>query len=165
MAITRRWRSLFMLVSAGTVTLSLVFTVQLLNARPAYMDYKDDLAQAVSMPLKPSAIPASWIASGSPKFSSNRFTESIDGSSHSGLWECTGPGEFTWHYTEDEAIYVLEGGAEVEYLGRKFTIKPGDATRFAAGTTAKWVVPDHIKKTWILYEPGTLVRMMRRIFS
>ncbi len=165
MALTRKWRSLLLLFSAATVTLGMVLTMQLLNARPAYLDYKDALAQAVSMPLKPSMVPASWVTSGSPKFRSNLFGEAHDGSSHSGLWECTGPAEFTWHYQEDEAIYVLEGAAEIEYLGRKFTIRPGESTRFAAGTTAKWVVREHIQKTWVLYEPGFLVRVMRSILQ
>lgn len=143
----------------------MILSVQLLNARPAYLQYKDALAQAISSPMKPSVIPVSWITSGSPKFRSTLFGESHDGSSQSGLWECTGPGEFTWHYQEDEAIYVIEGGADIEYLGRKFTIHPGESTHFAAGTTANWTVHDHIKKTWTLYEPGSLVRVMRRIFS
>jgi uncharacterized cupin superfamily protein len=165
MAITRKWRSFALLLSASTVTIGMVLTVQLLSARPAYLQYKTTLAQAVSLPMKPSRIPASWVTSGSPQFRSTLFGAAHDGSSHSGLWECVGPGEFTWHYDEDEAIYIIEGGAEIEYLGHKFTVHPGDSTRFAAGTTAKWTVHDHIKKTWTLYEPGSLVRIMRRLFS
>ena len=101
--------------------------------------------------------------SGTPTFRSNTFGTSQDHSSSSGIWECVGPTQFVWHYGTDETIYILEGSAEIEYLGKKFTLAAGDSTHFAAGTSANWVVRERIKKTWVLYDPGRLVRFMRRL--
>jgi uncharacterized cupin superfamily protein len=85
--------------------------------------------------------------------------------SRSGIWECTGPGQFRWEYSVDEAIYILEGSADIEYLGNRFTLSAGDSTKFIAGTSANWTVPNRIKKTFRIYDPGRLTtRLMRRLF-
>ena len=83
----------------------------------------------------------------------------------SGLWECIGPAKFVWHYSVDEDIHVLEGSAEIEYLGNKFTLHAGDSTRFVSGTTATWVVNERVKKTFRIQNPGYLIKAMRRIFG
>lgn len=141
------------------------FIAYLARAKNGYLRYNEKLAKHESVPLGLYEIPASWITSGSPVFRSNVFAAAHDKSSASGLWECTGPGAFEWHYGRDESIYVLEGFAEVEYLGRKFTLRPGDCTHFAAGTTSRWVVTERIKKSYTLYDPGWVVRKMRRVLG
>ena len=103
--------------------------------------------------------------SGSPKIRVNEYGQSHYESFTSGIWECTGPAQFEWHYPVDESIYILEGAVQIEYLGKKFTLNAGDSTHFAAGTVAKWTVPERVKKTYAIYEPGRLVRLMRRIFG
>jgi len=133
------------------------------RVRDDFLRYQERLAKALSLPLGPMEIPASQIISGSPVFRSNTFGSSGDGSTSSGLWECIGPTEFEWQYGTDETIYILEGSAEVQYLGRSFTLRPGDCTHFATGTVARWVVRERIKKSFTLYEPGQVVRKMRRI--
>ena len=159
----RRAFPLFFLAVCGT--LAVVLALQLTIAKPAYIGYMDKLAKREHVELTPSPIPAAWVISGSPVFRSNTFGGSPDGSTTTGIWECTGPTQFVWHYGTDETIYILEGSAEIEYLGKKFSVSAGDSTHFAAGTTANWVVRDRIKKTWTLYEPGRLTRLMRRIFN
>jgi uncharacterized protein len=144
-------------------TLIAVACVQLAQSKAGFVGNKDKLAQRINAPLTPSPIPAAWLISGTPTFRSNTFGNSQDNSSSSGIWECIGPTQFVWHYGTDETIYILEGSADIEYLGKKFTLAAGDSTHFAAGTSANWVVRERIKKTWVLYEPGRLVRVMRRV--
>jgi uncharacterized cupin superfamily protein len=143
--------------------LAILLLTRAIRVKDDFFRYKQRLAKAISLPLGPMAIPASQIISGSPVFRSNTFGASGDGSTSSGLWECVGPTEFEWQYGTDETIYILEGSAELEYLGRSFTLRAGDCTHFATGTVARWVVRERIKKSFTLYEPGQVVRKMRRI--
>ena len=158
-------RSILLFVAAVISTLVVVLGVELVRAKPAYLGYMDPVAKAGRHELKPAPIDPSWLVSGTPSFQANVFEHLPNVGAVSGIWECTGPGKFVWHYEVDEAIYILEGSAEVEYLGKKFTLKPGDSTTFITGTTATWVVTDRIKKTYRIQNPGRLVRMMRRIIG
>src|SRR4051812_28835063 len=124
-----------MAVSAAFFAALIAYLTRVKNG---YLRYNENVARRDNVPLGPYTVPQSWITSGSPTFRSNTFGASFDRSTSSGLWECTGPGAFTWHYGTDESIYILEGSAEVVYLGRKFTLQPGDCTHFVAGTTANW---------------------------
>lgn len=107
----------------------------------------------------------SWMISGSPTFRANAFAASKDGASASGIWECSGPATFIWRYGVDETIYILEGATKIEYLGKTVTLGPGDSLRFAAGTHAVWTVPNYVKKTYRLDNPGRIVRVLRRLFA
>jgi uncharacterized cupin superfamily protein len=141
------------------------FLAYLIVAKPAYADYKEKLAKQEHVDLGPQVLDASWVISGSPKFRVNIFGQSSDKSAISGIWECTGPAQFEWHYGVDESIYILEGTVDIEYLGKKFTLRAGDSTHFAAGTKAKWTVSDRVKKTFAIYQVGRFTRLMRRIFN
>src|SRR5262245_30796528 len=122
------------------------FGAYLMRVKDGYLRIKERLGRKESIALGPYAVPASWVTSGSPVFRSNTFGQSQDRSTSSGLWECTGPAQFTWHYGTDETIYILEGSADVEYLGRRFTLRAGDCTDFAAGTTSNWTVSERVKR-------------------
>jgi uncharacterized protein len=159
-----RSRAFSVAVAVALALAGIVF-YHLVTARAAYTDYRSRLASAQPIALAPAPIPASWIVSGSPVFRANTFGRSDDRSTSTGIWECIGPGQFVWHYSTDETIYILEGSAEIEYLGKTFTLQAGESTHFAAGTMAKWHVRDRVKKTWTLYEPGKLARLMRRLFG
>lgn len=135
------------------------------RTKKGYLRYHEKLGKRESIPLGPFQVPAAWITSGTPVFRSNTFGASYDKSTSSGLWECTGPGAFEWHYGTDETIYILEGSAQVDYLGRKFTLSPGDCTHFAAGTVSRWVVTERVKKSYTLYEPGRVTRKMRMLLK
>jgi uncharacterized cupin superfamily protein len=123
--------------------------------------YGNGLPQVEQRELMPAPIDPSWIVDGALIFRATTF-QRLPGS-ESGIWECIGPGKFVWHYGVDETIYALEGSATIEYLGKKFTLHPGDSTRFVPGTTANWEVPDRIKKTWWIRKPGPIVKVVRRI--
>lgn len=123
---------------------------------------------AVEKPLGEFAVDPSWILSGKPVFRGAETMRSADGKVVSGLWACEGPTTFVWHFGADETVHLLEGHVEVEYLGRKFSITPGDTATFHAGTKAIWHVPRHAKKTYTLHQPSLLVRAWRkagRMFS
>jgi len=135
----------------------------LVRMKASLLRYRDGVARGQSIPLEPYAVPSAWIRAGSPVFRSNVFGSSYDKSTSSGLWECIGPAQFEWHYGTDESIYILEGSADVEYLGKKFTLRPGDRTHFVLGTKARWSVVERVRKCYTLYEPVWLVRKMRRL--
>jgi uncharacterized cupin superfamily protein len=149
------------LAIAGTLAVVLAWSI--FDGRAGFLGYKEKLAKTQPIEMKPSPLPPAWLVSGSPTFRTGVFGRSHDNSAESGIWECIGPTQFVWQYVQDETIHVLEGSAEVEYLGKKFTLKAGDSTSFAAGTSANWVVRERIRKTWTLYEPGRIVRVMRRL--
>lgn len=107
--------------------------------------------------LKPLDVNPAWAIDGKPNFRATEFFKSSDGKTSSGIFECDAS-SFEWHYSHDEAIYILEGGVELEYLGKKFNLQAGDSAFFRAGTVARWKVPQHVRKTWTLYDAGKLAR-------
>jgi uncharacterized protein len=156
-----RFRHIVLTVVA---TLAVVLGIELLWLMPGYVDYREKLAKQERRELHPLAVDPSWVISGSPVFRANVFQRSRHAATLSGIWECVGPAKFEWHYGVDESIYILEGSVEIEYLGRRFRLTAGDSTHFAAGTTAVWMVADHVKKTYYINRPGRLTRVMRRLF-
>ena len=119
-------------------TLIIYLLIDMAVDMPSYAGYSNGLPATDRMELKLAPIDPSWIVSGSPIFYAGAFDRSPD--TMSGIWECIGPGKFIWHYSVDETIYVLEGSAHIEYLDKQLTLRPGDSTRFVAGTTAVWLV-------------------------
>lgn len=117
---------------------------------------------ATGKPLGEFEVDPSWILSGRPVFKGAETLHSADGRTVSGLWACEGPTTFVWHFGGDETVHLLEGRVEVEYLGRKFSILPGETATFHAGTKAIWHVPSHAKKSYTLHKPGMLVRAWRK---
>jgi uncharacterized protein len=146
-----------------STTLAAFLAVYMISESPAYISYKNDLPQSERHELRPDPIAPSWLISGSPVFRTAVFQHSPDWDTWSGIWECIGPATFAWHYSVDEVIYVLEGSADIEYLGKKFTLHAGDSTRFVAGTIATWVVSDRVKKTFRIEKPRPLIKVMRDI--
>ncbi|MCB1494712.1 MAG: DUF861 domain-containing protein [Bauldia sp.] len=144
-------------------TLAIVGAVGLALKAPAVFGYKADLGVAQAHELQPSPIDPSWIISGDPEFNMTVFERSSFWATSSGIWECIGPGKFVWHYTVDEDIYILDGSAEIEYMGKTITLHPGESTRFVAGTSATWVVEDHIRKTFRIQNPGRIVKALRMV--
>ncbi len=153
----------YLLVIAAT--LGLVLAVDLAAKAPAFIGYKDGLGAGEHHELEPRTIDPSWIHSGSPIFHAAVFERSASWSSTSGIWECIGPASFEWHYGVDETIYILEGSADIEYMGKKFTLRAGDSTDFVAGTTAVWTVDDHVRKTFRIHQPGRVIRAVRAVLD
>jgi uncharacterized protein len=129
----------------------------------AYQAFKQGIPHSGqhALQLGASPIDPSWIVSGSPVFHSAVFEGSVASGAWSGIWECIGPAKFVWHYDVDETIYIRDGAAEVEYLGETFELRPGDYARFVSGTTATWVVRDHVKKTFSIHNPGRFAKAVR----
>ena len=117
---------------------------------------------AVAKPLIGFQTDPSWVRSGSPNFHNVELVRSSDGNTISGLWSCEGPSTFEWTYYMDETIYLLEGLIEIEYLGQRFTVLPGQVVTFHAGTKALWHVPNRVKKAYTLIQPPRAVRLWRR---
>lgn len=109
-------------------------------------------------------IDPSWVKSGTPTFRGTDVAQSPDGSSVTGLWSCDGPTTFEWQFWSDETVHLLEGQVHVEYLGKRFTLNPGDNAVFHSGTRAVWHVPQYAKKVFVVQQPGRLVRWWRKVF-
>lgn len=120
-------------------------------------------AERQAAPLEPQDVNASWILEGKPEFRSRVYASSPDKTTVTGIWECVGPGKFMWRFDIDESVYVLEGKVHVEYKGEMHTLGPGDKAFFPAGVTAVWTVPERIKKSFTLHEPGRVTRFLRRL--
>lgn len=125
---------------------------------PSLLAAVENKALAQTMTVEPN-----WILEGSPTFTSQAHFETPRGETVSGIWICEGPGKFHWRHDVDESLYVLEGGAEVEYQGTTRTLAPGDIAIFEAGTWTKWHVESRIRKTFTLRSPSRMTRLLRRI--
>ncbi|MDE2430212.1 MAG: DUF861 domain-containing protein [Burkholderiales bacterium] len=146
----------------AVLTLTAVFAYQ---ATGHVLNVQDASEAPVHMPVQAFEVDPSWVKEGKPHFRAVEFYQSTDKHSSSGIFECDGPSTFEWHYQLDEAIYVLEGGVEIDYQGKHLSVKPGETVFFRAGTTATWHVPVHIKKAWTLYDPGRVARWMAKLFG
>ncbi len=151
-----------MLVAVGVFS---VAVAGLVRERPAYLDYDDKVATVSHHELQPMSIDPSAVISGSPKFSLIVFSDAKHLGSFSGIWEATGPSKFVWKYGVDESIFILDGSVELDYLGKKLTLNPGDSTFFAAGTEAVWIVPNRVRKTFEIYEVSRTTRLMRKLMA
>lgn len=124
-------------------------------------------SNAYPQPLQVTQVNASWIRAGHPIFSYAPYTASPDmHTGENGIWRCEGPASFDWHFEAcDEVVYILSGAVEVEYLSRRFVLKPGDSATFFAHTQATWHVSGHVQKAYALYLPNFAVRCYRRLFT
>jgi len=108
-------------------------------------------AASVELDLEP--INEKWILSGRPVARSKVVARSRDWTSKVVIWDCT-PGQFRWHYDQDEAIIVISGAAYLlDDKGEERRFGPGDYGFFPRGTIAAWRVDDHIRKIAVLREP------------
>lgn len=109
------------------------------------------IADSATVDLKPEPISSDWIHNGKPETRSEELARSLDGTSHTMVWDCTA-GHFDWHYNKDETLVVLTGeafispkkGAEERRIGA------GDIVFFPAGSSATWRVPHYIRKVAFL---------------
>ena len=157
------WRYATAFVVGVVVTVVAIKSVGVVEDLLVFTANKDKLAKATRVELKPDPVPSSWIISGSPKFKFAVYMDSPHHNSVAGTWECTGPGTFAWHYDLDEVIYVLDGSADIEYLGKRFTLRAGDSTRFTAGTSAIWHVTDHIRKVYSIHYVSRTKTALRKL--
>jgi uncharacterized cupin superfamily protein len=95
-------------------------------------------------------LPRSQVLEGEPKTRSREFARSKDGTFYAMIWDCTA-GRFNWGYNKDESLVVLTGEAFISWDGgEERRIAPGDTVFFRAGTSARWRVPNYIRKVAFL---------------
>jgi len=148
---------------AIAVAVAVAAGTYLMEVQEKFTAFDQDSGTKQHIAMTPEPINPSWIISGSPVCSSLAFGFSYDKRTRSGFWQCEGPAKFEWRYGVDESIYILEGSAEIEYRGEKFTLEPGDSTRFAYGTTATWTVPKFVRKTYLLNSPHRITKRLIRL--
>jgi uncharacterized cupin superfamily protein len=103
------------------------------------------------MPLLPSQIQG-----GRPVARGTILTQSEDLKISSGLWSCE-PGQFTWTFTWDEFVRVLEGEVTItENDGESYKLRAGDLAHFPIGMTTRWDVSKTIKKFFVIRTPEPL---------
>ena len=100
--------------------------------------------------LEPSPIDPAWILEGNPVARCGRWSQSLDTTTSSWVWDCTA-GRFNWYFDEDETIYVIEGEVIITAEGQEpRTLRAGHAALFYAGTHSEWYVPHYVRKHAIL---------------
>ena len=100
--------------------------------------------------LDPWPIPDEQITSGRPQASGRFLWQSEDKRLGNGIWTCT-PGSFTWDYTWDETIYLLEGEVTItEGDGKSSTFGAGDLIFVPAGTRTRWEITRTVRKAFHL---------------
>lgn len=113
-----------------------------------------------SCPIDPS-----WITEGTPRTYVSPLADSRDGSLSVGFWRCTA-GRFTWRYSVDEDICILEGSALIRGTSGVWQhVRPGDSVTFPKGSTADWIVDDFVRKVYAIRMVPTplLQRVTRKV--
>lgn len=113
-------------------------------------------------------LPPAWIKEGNPVARSIPLAKAADGNLSCGLWDCQA-GKFTFIYSCDEIVHILEGEVIVEEKGATYTLKAGDAAFFPEGLETVWTVPKYVKKFAIfrsVSEPLSIkvYRKLKKIF-
>ena len=82
--------------------------------------------------------------------------QSADKKVTQGVWDCTA-GCFSWEFTWDEFVMVIEGQAKIAPEGGEpFTLNAGDFCHFPLGLKTVWQVDNYIKKSFTLRSPEPL---------
>jgi uncharacterized cupin superfamily protein len=114
---------------------------------------------AAPLQMRAGTLPRDWVVSGSPRIESAVYGLTTGGPAFAGVWRAEGPVEFDFEYTSNEWLYVMDGDAELDYMGATLHLRPGDTAFFKAGTKARWKVPRRITKTWVSTQPGRVERL------
>jgi uncharacterized protein len=106
--------------------------------------------------LSPWPLPAEWIVEGAPDASGAVISRSPDSRILRAIWRCT-PGGFTWQFSYDETLVVLEGRATVVLdTGDTVELSPGDMAFFGRGHSSKWTVHETLLKGFHADSPEPL---------
>lgn len=116
------------------------------------------------LPLHDAPIEPAWITEGTPTARNRVLNAARDGSAWTMLWDCSA-GSFEWHYTFDETIHFLEGGATItgpDGITRDYG--PGDMVFFPTGISARWKVDCYVRKLGFCHQPAPLpLRLLLKI--
>ena len=100
--------------------------------------------------LDPWPIPKDQVVSGAPLAFGRFLWQSEDKRLGNGVWTCT-PGSFTWDYTWDETIYLIEGKVTISDQDRDTKMyRAGDLILVPAGTKSTWEISQAIRKVFHL---------------
>lgn len=100
--------------------------------------------------LQPAPITPHWILGGTPQASNKLLGFSEDRASYIVVWECT-PGQFKWHYTEDETVVIIAGETYLTMQdGQERRLSAGDVAFFPAGSTCTWRITNKVRKLAVL---------------
>ncbi len=108
------------------------------------------IAPTVETDLQVIPVMPDGLLNGTPLTRSKQLARSHDRTSQVVVWDRTAGG-FTWHYTQDETLVVLDGEAFItNEKGEERRIGADDVVFFPAGTSSRWYVPRYIKKVAFL---------------
>lgn len=108
------------------------------------------IAAAAAAELEPAPITPGWILSGTPQASNKMLASSQDRAAYIMVWECT-PGQFNWHYSEDETVVIISGEVFItQDNGPERRLGPGDMAFFPAGCSAHWRITSKVRKVAVL---------------
>ena len=107
------------------------------------------ISTAATTELQSAPITPSWIVSGSPAARNKLMALSDDRTSYVMVWDCA-PGQFNWHYSEDETVVIVSGEVFITDDKGERRLGPGDFAFFPAGCTCKWRVTSHVRKVAVL---------------
>ena len=100
--------------------------------------------------LDPWPLLPAQITGGNPQAAGRFLWQSDDKRLGNGVWTCT-PGSFTWDYSWDETIYLLEGETTIaDQDGNSNTYRAGDLFFVPTGTKARWEVTRAVRKVFHL---------------
>ena len=109
-----------------------------------------------SADLDPWPLPAEWVLEGDPSPSGAVLSRSDDSRIIRGVWQCT-PGKFTWTFSYDETLVVVDGRATVELdTGETVDLAPGVMAFFGRGHEATWTVHETLRKGFHADSPDPL---------
>jgi uncharacterized cupin superfamily protein len=101
-------------------------------------------------------LPAEWIQEGQPEASGAVISRSDDSRIVRGVWRCT-PGRFSWQFSYDETLVIVEGRAAVELdTGEVVELEPGVMAFFGRGHSATWTVRETVTKGFHADSPDPL---------
>ena len=104
--------------------------------------------QSADASLDPWPIPEDQIISGTPNAMGTIMWQSDDKRLANGIWECD-PCSFSWEYTWDETIYLIEGRIRItDETGSTTEVVPGDLIFVPAGTKSTWEITEHVRKAY-----------------
>ena len=101
-------------------------------------------------------IPAEQLLEGEPESKVSFTGQSPDRKLTHGVWHCT-PCKFTWDYTWDEFVTIVDGEVIIEEEGGpRHTLQKGDCVYFPPGLKTTWTIPKYVKKCFAIRSPEPL---------
>lgn len=108
------------------------------------------ITNAESAILKSAPVTPAWVIAGAPVAHNAILAVSRDKTARILAWECT-PGQFNWHYGEDETVAIIYGEVFIRTKnGPERRLGKGDMAFFPAGSSCTWRVTETVRKIAVL---------------